>query len=89
MQSGITASFGDNGISLYQKGIPGSQNVGNLGLPASRSFASLANPNTVFQLNPYNAANVLKFGIGNANANAQSYSPQGTLTSRLPASTRV
>ena len=58
-------------------------------MPASRSFASLANPNTVFQLNPYNADNVLKLGIGNANANAQSYSPQGTLTLRLPASIRV
>ncbi len=84
-QSGVTASFGDAGLALYEKGVPGSQSVGNIGLPSSRSFASLANPNTVFQLNPYNTVNALKLGIGtNGQANSASYSPQGTLTLKTP-----
>ena len=85
VQSGITAALGDGGTTVYEKGVPGSQGVGNIGLPSSRSFASLANPNTVFQLQPYNGKNALKLSsTANGNINAQSYAPQGTLALATP-----
>ena len=84
-QNGVTASFGDTGFTIYQHGLPGSQqSAGNLGLPASRSMVSFANSDTVFQLQPYNQNNALKLGIGTNSQNAQSYAPQGTLTLKAP-----
>ncbi|HEV2973330.1 MAG TPA: autotransporter-associated beta strand repeat-containing protein [Pirellulales bacterium] len=88
-QSGTTAGFGDGQNALYQKGMPGSQAVGNIGLPATRSFVSLGNPNAVFQLQPYNAKNDLALGSGGIANNAdnrQNTTPTGTLTLANPGS---
>jgi hypothetical protein len=61
-----------NNYGFYAAGLPG----GTRGLPASRTFTSLADGTTVFQFQPYTANNVLQLSA--------SASSLGTLTLTTP-----
>lgn len=76
--SGAASPFDvPNNYGFYEAGLPG----GTRGLPSSRTFTSLVDGTTVFQLQPYNGNNVLQLSASTSSFGTLTFTTPGTYSS--------